>query len=71
MNCLSKEYEIKIKYIYYIYIYIYIYIHKYVYIVCDHEITQAMQFAETSFQHSCIKRNLRNFIELLTVTSVL
>ena len=71
MNCLSKEYEIKIEYIYIIYIYIYIYIYKYVYIVCDHEITQAMQFAEISFQHSCINRNLRNFIELLTVTSVL
>ena len=33
-------------YISYIYIYIYIYIS---YIVCDREITQAMQFAETSF----------------------
>ena len=47
MTCVSKEYEIKIKYIY---IYnIYIYIKIYIYIVCDHEITQAMQFAETSF----------------------
>ena len=31
----------------YMYIY-YIFIHIY-YIVCDHEITQAMQFVETSF----------------------
>ena len=29
-----------------------------------------MQFGETSFKHSWINRNLRNFIELLTVTSV-
>ena len=43
----------------------------YIYLVCDHEITQAMQFAETRFQHSCINRNLRNFIELLSVRSVL
>ena len=56
----------------YIYIYINIYINKYtyicicIYIVCDHEITQAMQFAEKAFWHSCI-RNLRNFIELSTV----
>ena len=43
--------------LYYIYIYIYItYIYIYIYknicilrIVCNHEITQAMQFAETSF----------------------
>ena len=47
------------------YIYIYIYIYK----ICDHEITQTIQFAETSFQHFCINRNLRNFIELLIVTS--
>ena len=33
----------------YIYTYIYIYICMYLYTVCDHEITQAMQFAETSF----------------------
>ena len=35
----------------YIYIYIYIWINMYIYIerVCDHEITQAMQFAATSF----------------------
>ena len=38
------------------------------YIVCDHEIKQAMQFAETSFWHSCINRNLRNFVEHLTGT---
>ena len=59
-------------YIYIIYIYIYIYtyiIYIYIYIVCDHEITQDIQFAETSLQYSCIKRNLRNLIELLTVTS--
>ena len=59
-------------YILYIYIYVYIYIvYVYVYrqidIAFDHEITQAMQFAEISFQHSCINRNLQNFIELLTV----
>ena len=47
------------------YIYVYIYIYK----ICDHEITQTIQFAETSFQHFCINRNLRNFIELLIVTS--
>ena len=35
-------------YIYNIYI-IYIYIYIYIYIVCDHEIAQAMQFAETIF----------------------
>ena len=28
-------------------IYIYIYIYVYIYIVCDHKMTQAMQFAET------------------------
>ena len=61
-----------------LYIYIYIYIYKYIYIniytyiwiciyiVCNHEITQAMQFAEKAFWDSCI-RNLRNFIELSTV----
>ena len=32
--------------------------------------TQAMQFGGTSFKHSWINRNLRNFIELWTVTSV-
>ena len=57
----------------YIYIYIYVYIvfniYIHIYIVCDHEITRAMQFAETVFQHSCINKNLGNFIELLTVTS--
>ena len=46
-----------------------LYIYIYIYIVCNHEITQAMQFAETSFQHSWINKNLQNFIELLTVTS--
>ena len=30
-------------------IYIYTYVYIYVYTVCDHEITQAMQFADTSF----------------------
>ena len=59
-------YNIYILYTYIIYIYI-LYIH--IHIVCDHEITQAMQFADTSFQYSCIKRNLQNLIELLTVTS--
>ena len=52
-------------YIYTCIYYIYIYIYK----ICDHEITQTIQFAETSFQHFCINRNLRNFIELLIVTS--
>ena len=35
----------------YIFLYIYIYIVIYIvtYIVCDHEIIEAMQFAETSF----------------------
>ena len=38
----------------YVYIYVYVYIlyiytYTYIYIACDHEITQAMQFAETSF----------------------
>ena len=41
---------------------------QYIHIVCDHEIIQAMQFAETSFEHSCINGNLQNFTELLTVT---
>ena len=45
----------------------YIYI-QYIHIVCDHEIIQAMQFAETSFEHSCINGNLQKFTELLTVT---
>ena len=41
----------------YMYIYIYIYIDIYIvtYIVYDHEITEAMQFAETRFY---INRNL-------------
>ena len=39
-------------------IYIYVYIYIYMYIVCGHEITQAMLFAETSFWHSFINRNL-------------
>ena len=46
-------------------------IYIYIYIVCNHEITQTLQFAETSFQHPCNNRNLENFIELLTVTSAL
>ena len=46
-------------------LYVYIYIYK----ICDHEITQTMQFAETGFQHFCINSNLPNFIELLIVTS--
>ena len=29
--------------------YVYIYIYIYIYIVCDHEITQGMLFAETGF----------------------
>ena len=37
------------KYIYIYYIYLYIYIIYYIYIACNHQITQAMQFAETSF----------------------
>ena len=41
--------------------------YEYIYITSDQGITQAMQFAETSFYHSCINRHLRNFIELLTV----
>ena len=55
----------------YIYIYIYIWINMYIQRerVCDHEITQAMQFAATSFQHSCINRNSQNFVEILTVMS--
>ena len=32
-----------------IYIYIYMYVYIYIYLICNHEITQAMQFAETSF----------------------
>ena len=43
-------------YIYYISIHIY-YIHNIcIDIVPDYEITQAMQFTETSFKHSCINR---------------
>ena len=35
----------------------------------NHEIAQAMQFAETRFWHSCINGNLQNFIKILTVTA--
>ena len=42
-------YMYKYIYIYYIYLYIYIIYYIYIYIACNHQITQAMQFAETSF----------------------
>ena len=50
----------------------------YLYIVCDHQITQAMQFAETSFFSILALTEiwvltldyfLRNFIKVLTVIS--
>ena len=56
--CIHMSIYIIYIYIYmYMYIYIYIYIYIYLYyiyiyiymIVCDHEITRAMQFAKTSF----------------------
>ena len=40
-----------------------------IYIVCDHEIIRAMEFAETNFASTEVYRSLRNFIELLTVIS--
>ena len=73
------------------YIYIYIYIHLYmwyiinniyiynvcnIYAVCDHEITQAMQFFWDNFlaflhqqKPSTLDYFLRNFIKLLTAIS--
>ena len=54
--------------LYFIYIYIYIYKLDSLCVLLFHD-CRLEQFAKTSLKHSCINRNLRNFIELLTVMS--